>query len=66
MDAEQTHIQVQFDISRAKGAIGDLVDRINSLNALGKITDKECKDFLKTLKGIQDKLEKAAKNKKKA
>ncbi len=65
IDAEQNHIQAQFDVSRAKAAIGDLVDRINSLNDLGRITDKECKDLLKTLMALQDKLESVVKSKKK-
>ena len=61
IDAEQNDIQAQFDVSRAKSAIGDLVDRINSMNALGRISDADCKALLKALKSVQDKIEAAGK-----
>ena len=65
IDNEQNLILAQFDVSRAKSAIGDLVDRVNSLTMLGRMTPKECKEILKTLKGVQDKIDKAGKNRKK-
>jgi len=60
-DKEQNQIQAQFDVSRAKDAISELKERIESLRAIGKMTDKDSKELLKLLKTVQDKIGKVGK-----
>jgi len=60
-DDEQDNIQAQFDVSRAKSAIDELTDRIESLHSLGRLIDKDSKELSKLLKTIRDKIEKAQK-----
>jgi len=60
---EQNQIRIQFDVSRALSAIDDLLERIESLRSLGRLTDKESKEFSKLLRTMRGKIEKTMKKK---
>lgn len=60
-DEEQDHIQVIFDVVRAKSAIDDLEGRLESLRSLGKIKDKDYKELSDLLKTLRGKIEKIGK-----
>lgn len=63
-DKEQNQIQVLFDLSQAKRAIGDLMERIESLQSMKKIGDKDAKEMLKQLASMQNVIGKIGKKKK--
>jgi len=60
---EQKGIQLQYAIGQTKNAVDELAERLKSLHALGKYTDKEYQAVEKALNSIKDSLEKPKKKK---
>ena len=56
---EQRKIQAKYDLQLLKEAVESILERIRSLESLGRLTKKESAQLQKTIKEILKKIEKA-------
>ncbi|MEM2839197.1 MAG: hypothetical protein QW505_03365 [Thermoplasmata archaeon] len=56
---EQKKIQAKYDFQLSKEAIESLLERIRSLESLGRMTKKESAQLQKSIKDILKKIQKA-------
>lgn len=58
---EQTGIEMQYEIERVRRALGELTERINSLQSLGKLSERDREQLTKSMDSIRKTIERATK-----